>query len=159
VSFFAETSFLCALCRKQDQSGSADALVARLRGVPFFISDAVETEFRASLEFQVFLRHESVKKKDTAQKGCSEQEALFALKNFDAGIAGGTIEIAPCEWREIFSHTNRIAVQHARILGLRTMDILHVATAYHLRFANFATFDERQSALARLCGLTVLPGV
>jgi predicted nucleic acid-binding protein len=155
VSFFADTSFLCALCRRQAQSASAHAMVASLGGTPFFISSAVETEFRASLEFQIFLHHESVRKKKKNADGCDEQEAQIALTLFDAGKAGGIIEIAPCDWEKVFEQTNRIAAKHARNLGLRTMDILHVAAACHMDFSNFATFDERQGNLARLCNRNV----
>ncbi len=39
--------------------------------------------------------------------------------------------------------------------GNRTLDILHVATAVHLRAAEFLTFDARQQKLARQAGLKV----
>jgi predicted nucleic acid-binding protein len=157
MRFFADTSFLCSLYRKQEQSAAADVLVAELNGAPFFISEAVETEFKASLELQVFLRNESRKKKDTEKKGCGDREANSALASFDANVSDGAIEILSCEWSAVFAYTKRFAAQHARTLGIQTMDILHVASACHLRFDKFASFDLRQRRLAQSCGLTVLP--
>ena len=40
--------------------------------------------------------------------------------------------------------------------GCRTMDILHVACALQIQSCQFITFDDRQSALARLAGLTLI---
>jgi predicted nucleic acid-binding protein len=39
--------------------------------------------------------------------------------------------------------------------GHRTLDILHVATAVHLRATEFLTFDGRQKKIARHAGLKV----
>jgi predicted nucleic acid-binding protein len=147
---------LCAF-RVQDTSAKADALVAQLRGDPFYISDAVETEFRASLEFQVFLYDESLRLKLPATKGFCAREALNALATFNTGVVANKIRIAKGDWRKIFHRTNNIAAQYARAKGAKTLDILHVATAIQLKFKHFASFDGCQIDLAKCCGLEVVP--
>jgi predicted nucleic acid-binding protein len=77
MKVFADTSFLCALFRKQRGSDAAKALVTQPGNLPIFISDAVEFEFRASTRFQAYL-HASDK-----TKGYDEREASTMLAAFD----------------------------------------------------------------------------
>jgi uncharacterized protein len=48
-----------------------------------------------------------------------------------------------------------LSAGHAATLGCRTLDIIHVAAAVVIGVSDFVTFDNRQAALAKLCGLTV----
>jgi predicted nucleic acid-binding protein len=41
--------------------------------------------------------------------------------------------------------------------GHRTLDVLHVATALHLKAREFLTFDGNQAELAKAVGLKVRP--
>lgn len=49
--------------------------------------------------------------------------------------------------------TLRLSALHTEELGVRSVDILHVAAALVLGLEVFLTFDTRQRALARLAGL------
>ncbi len=53
---FADTSFLCALYREQDNSDHADAFVKKSAG-KVTVSSLVLWEFRQSARFQVFRHH------------------------------------------------------------------------------------------------------
>jgi predicted nucleic acid-binding protein len=44
---------------------------------------------------------------------------------------------------------------YSEALGIRSLDILHVASAIVLGFPEFITFDHRQRALAKAAGLQV----
>ena len=46
-----------------------------------------------------------------------------------------------------------LARRHSHILGVRTLDTLHVACALELRADRFWTFDDRQARLAEAAGL------
>jgi len=46
-----------------------------------------------------------------------------------------------------------LARRHGPVLGVRTLDSLHVACALELRAERFWTFDERQARLAEAVGL------
>jgi predicted nucleic acid-binding protein len=46
-----------------------------------------------------------------------------------------------------------LARRYGPILGVRTLDSLHVAAALELRGKSFWTFDERQAKLAQAVGL------
>jgi predicted nucleic acid-binding protein len=59
MRFFADTSFLCALYREQDNTERADAFMERFDG-EIIVSSQVLREFRQSARFQVF-RYQSDK--------------------------------------------------------------------------------------------------
>jgi len=50
-----------------------------------------------------------------------------------------------------------LAERFGAILGIRTLDSLHVACALELRADKFWTFDDRQAKLARAVGLDTKP--
>jgi predicted nucleic acid-binding protein len=50
-----------------------------------------------------------------------------------------------------------LARRHGPVLGVRTLDSLHVACALELKARKFWTFDERQARLAETVGLDTTP--
>ena len=54
-------------------------------------------------------------------------------------------------WQE----AEALSKAHATTLGVRTLDLLHVAAARVLKATHFCTFDTRQHALARAAGLRI----
>ena len=57
-------------------------------------------------------------------------------------------------WPAVFGIASRLSEQHAALTGTRSLDILHVAAAKALRSREFASFDNRQRALATATGLS-----
>ena len=55
------------------------------------------------------------------------------------------------------SLAERLSAAHTRKGGHRTLDVLHVATAMHLKAEIFLTLDGGQATLAKAVGLKV-PG-
>jgi predicted nucleic acid-binding protein len=49
----------------------------------------------------------------------------------------------------------RLARSYVSLMGSRTIDTLHVASAIELKAAQFWTFDDRQAKLAKAAGLKV----
>lgn len=147
MSAFAETSFLCALYREQGNSRDADRLIKREAG-PVAVSSLVIFEFRQSARLQAFLFS-----RDRSQ-GFSKTEALRMLEALQANIRAGCFKIAPVEdWAAVFSIAEELSAQHTIEGGHRSFDVLHVATALHLKAGRFLTFDARQAALAKAAGL------
>lgn len=58
---------------------------------------------------------------------------------------------------EIWQTAQTISSRHAAKLGVRTLDLLHVAAVLNLKPDAFYSFDERQRRLAKAEGLDVLP--
>ncbi len=123
---FADTSFLYALYRQQDNSHLADAFVLRSRE-PIHASSLVISEFRQSARFQVF-RHS----KDRST-GFSKRAANQMLDVLQENINGGAILLIPVQWPEVHSTAERLSAQYTLAGGHRALDILHVATALRAR--------------------------
>lgn len=151
MNAFADTSLLCALYRQQDNSHEADRLMQRESG-PVLISSLVLFEFRQSLRLQAFRFS-----KDRTQ-GFSKREASRMLEALQANIVGGLLRIPPVEdWAKVYSHAEELSSQQTIQGGYRSFDVLHVATAIHLKVGRFITFDRHQAALAKAAGLKVRP--
>lgn len=58
-------------------------------------------------------------------------------------------------WPELLEIAEEISAKHTSSLGVRTLDLMHVAAATSIEAGTFLSFDERQIKLARLCGLRV----
>jgi len=56
---------------------------------------------------------------------------------------------------DVYSLADRLSVKHTFEQGHRTLDVLHVATALHLKSKTFLTFDQNQASLAKREGLKV----
>ena len=150
MNAFADTSFLYALYRQQENSPLADALVEKARE-PVYISSLVLFEFRQSARVQVFRFS-----KDRTQ-GFSKREAQLMLAILEENIAIGAIAIVPVDWQDVHSAAERLSSQHTATGGHRALDILHVATAVHLKARYVLTFDKNQTALTKAAGLEVRP--
>ncbi len=143
---FAETSFLCAIYRFQDNSAAAAKMFASLpHGTP--LSPLVIFEFKNSLRLQVALF------KVDRGKGFPERIAEKARADFHSDLDGGFWKVAPLDWPLMLAEAEKLSALHTAKGLHRAMDLLHVATARHLGCACFLTFDERQASLAKHAGL------
>ncbi|MGH9415966.1 MAG: PIN domain-containing protein [Terriglobales bacterium] len=59
---------------------------------------------------------------------------------------------------EAWELSEQLSARFVARLGVRTLDVLHVAAALTLEAAAFYSFDTRQRALARAAGLRLRPG-
>ncbi len=147
---FADTSVVCALLRIQDTSPDAWAISAEVNA-PFTLSTLVAFEFRQSARLQSF-RFSA----DRTQ-GWSARETERMLAQFDANIAAGAFVHGAINWPEVHALAEQYSHAHTIKRGHRTLDVIHVATAVHLRADLFCTVDRLQSELARAVGLKVRP--
>jgi predicted nucleic acid-binding protein len=147
---FADTSFLYAVYRQQDNSQLADAFVTRSRE-PIRVSSLVIYEFRQSARFQAF-RHSRDR-----SVGFSKRAASQMVEVLQENVNDGAIILVPVEWPEVHSTAERLSAQYTVLGGHRDLDILHVATALQVEAEQLLTFDANQSILARGVGLEVVP--
>ena len=77
------------------------------------------------------------------------------LSQLDENIINGAFIVAPADWMDVYSLAERLSVSHTFHHGHRTMDVLHIATAKHLKIKTFLSFDKNQIALAKKEGLKV----
>jgi len=57
---------------------------------------------------------------------------------------------------DVYSRAESLSRRYTSILGVRSLDILHVATAVVLDASAFVTHDDRQARLAKAAGLRVI---
>lgn len=150
MNAFADTSFLFALYRPQENSQDADAFLQKARE-PLHISSLVLLEFRQSARYQAFRFS-----KDRTQ-GFSNRQAHLTLAVLHENIAGGAIMFVPVDWQEVHSMAEQLSSRFTMTGGHRLLDILHLSTAIHLKARKLLTFDKNQINLTKSAGLEVGP--
>ncbi len=147
---FPDTSFLCALYRRQDNSPQA---AAHFKTMPeaLHVSGLLLYEFRQSVRFHVWL-HSQDKSKGYPQADCNR-----ALADLQTDLETGALVVVSADWLEVHRLAEAISKRHTVTGGHRSFDVLHVATALHLDAREFLTFDTNQRKLATAEKLKVKP--
>jgi len=148
MTHYADTSFLCSIYRTQQHTPIADVLRESL-AEPLHFTSLLEFEFLQAIELQVWL-HSNDK-----TKGCSRREANRMVSDWENDIASGINRLVSFDMNAVLRLSRVLSGQTTARGGHRTLDILHVATAVHLRARHFLTFDARQKSLAIHAGLEV----
>jgi len=81
---------------------------------------------------------------------------LQALADLEHDIDAGIWVPPAYDLAEVHAQAERLARQHAAVLGVRSLDILHVSAAQALGLETFVTADRRQAALGRAAGFTTV---
>ena len=148
MNAFPDTSFLCAVYRKQANSAMAAAYFATFRE-PLSVSGLLLYEFRQSTRLQIWLHNQDPK------KGFAAKEGEQALADLESDLANSVMVVAPVDWPDVHQIAERLSKAYTKFEGQRAFDVLHVATALHLGAREFLSFDERQRKLAKAEGLNV----
>lgn len=93
------------------------------------------------------------------RKWITLEDCQEVLSNLESDIQAGVLIRHPFSADEIFKLSEHLSAEHTLTTGNRSLDILHVAIAVDARIEVFATFDQRQSVLAKACGLNVVPAL
>jgi len=147
---FPDTSFLCALYRRQDNSPEAAAYF-KIMPEALCVSGLLLYEFRQSMRFQVWLHA-----KDQS-KGYPRADCDRALADLKTDLDSGALAAVAADWPDVHRLAETISVRYTLACGHRSMDVLHVATALHLGAREFLTFDTNQRKLASAEKLKVKP--
>jgi predicted nucleic acid-binding protein len=150
VIAFPDTSFLCALYVRQDNSAEAAAYFRDMPEV-LQLSGLLLYEFRQSVRFQVWLNARN------NSKGYPHNVAEAALAKFQANMDAGAMEIVTADWPDVHRLAEALSKKHTITGGHRSFDVLHVATALHLGAKEFLTFDSNQRRLAAAEKLKLKP--
>ncbi len=143
---FPDTSFLCAMYVPQDNSPAAAAHF-KVMPEPLHVSGLLLYEFRQSVRFQVWLHSRD------KTKGYPQTIADAALAKLQANLDTGALTIVAAEWADVHRRAEDLSKRHTAAGGHRSLDVLHVATALHLKAREFLTFDANQRKLAAAEGL------
>ena len=147
---FPDTSFLCAIYRRQDNSPAA---AAHFKAMPeaLHVSSLMFYEFRQSVRFQVWLHGRD------KTKGYPQAIAETALAGLQSDLETGVVVPVTADWPDVHRLAETLSKRHTIGGGHRAFDVLHVATALHLGAREFLTFDANQRKLATAEKLKVKP--
>jgi predicted nucleic acid-binding protein len=148
MSVCPDTSFICALYRKQENSPQAVAYQKTLPE-PLPVSTFLLLEFRQSVRFQIRLFTKD------RNKGFSKTEGAAMLRALQSDLADGILEMVAPDWADVHRIAEELSAKYTESGGHRLADILHVATAVHLGTEQFLTFDANQKKLAEAEGMVV----
>ena len=145
---YPDTSFLCALYRKQENSERALAY-RRTMTEPLHVTRLLLWEFRQSVRFQAF-RHSK-----NRSVGYPLHEAEKMLSDLNEDMSDELVITKEIDFINILVTGERISKNRTFTGGHRSFDILHIATAIDLDAKEFLSFDTNQIQLAAAEGLLV----
>ena len=144
ADFYADSSFLVSLYRKDDnQKAANDFMVQTTPALGFSPFNRIELR-NALRNAQAFGQ-------------ITEQDRRAAFRQIDIDINEGILLHVPVEWTNVFHRADELSEKHAGRHGQRTIDLLDVAIALECGANTFLSFDNRQKRLARAAGLKVKP--
>jgi predicted nucleic acid-binding protein len=141
---FADTGFIASLYLEESTSKAADAALG-IEGQSLFFTPLAMLELRNAFNRAV------QRQRITTE----ERDALWL--DVEADIAGGFLVTTPVTVVELHETARRLSDRHTPSLGTRSLDLLHIAAALHLKARVFFSFDERQRQAATREGLKVKP--
>src|SRR5207245_3775892 len=90
------------------------------------------------------------------RKEIDDRITRAAIADFEGDVREGRLTLLDVLWRRTLDLAAELSTRHSAVLGTRTLDVLHVATAVTLEARRFVSYDDRQAALAKSVGLRVL---
>lgn len=143
---FCDTSFLCAIYRKQDNSAKALEFRRQLTG-PLRVTKLLLWEFRQSTRFQSFRYNQN------KNFGFPEEEAAAMINKVSQHLQTNDLIIVPSDLESVLIRAEEISRHRTVAGGHRSFDVLHVASAIELGATEFLSFDANQNRLAAGEGL------
>jgi predicted nucleic acid-binding protein len=139
---YADTSFLVRIYTPHADSLKALNWLQKARqALPF--TQIHRHELRNAIRLRVFRGEIS-----------SEQRKL-ALAEIESDLNDDILRHTPISWTEAFRQAEDLGAAHTEELGVRSIDLLHVAVALTLGATELLTYDERQASLAQAAGLKI----
>jgi predicted nucleic acid-binding protein len=140
VKTYADTSYLFSLYATDANSIKADAW-RQANPAPLPFTAFHRLELRNALSLALF------------QQRLTATEIQAAWQEVENDFAAGLLVGRGGLWHRVLVEAETCALNHTPVVGSRTLDVLHVATAKLIGTTDFCTFDTRQSTLAGRIGL------
>jgi predicted nucleic acid-binding protein len=141
--YYVDPSALLKLYLHEPESRAMAAWRAKTRG-PLFVTHHGRVELINGLGL-------------AAHRGFLTSAAFdAALAALDDDFEQGRYATADLLWRAVLKRAADLSRAQTPLLGTRSLDVLHVASALELGLKRFVTFDVRQRQLALAAGLKVI---
>lgn len=117
----SETSFLCALYRKQEQTPQAIDLLESMTD-PLPVSVLVLFEFRQSVRLQQRWHRNNPK------LGFGAREGQAMLRDLQSDFSAGVLAVLPTDWAGVFSLAEMLSAKHTEnrgddVVGIGMVDL------------------------------------
>jgi predicted nucleic acid-binding protein len=142
LNAYPDTSFLMSLYRPDVHSERASQWMKKA-DLPLWITPFGESELMNALQLRTFRR----------EWRAIEAKRIWASWQKDVAFGVYFQKSMPAN---VFDRAIRISQKRTARRGVRTLDLLHVASALELKVPAFLTFDEKQRGLALTEGLKIL---
>jgi predicted nucleic acid-binding protein len=142
VKSYFDTSALVPLYLPEIRSDRAREEARRARQIPYTPLHALEVTSAIHLNY--------------GRRLITAAELRAVSLQIEDDLSAHRLRPTPLDLADVFASATAVARQHAGTLLCRSLDVLHVATALHLRCAEFVSAAERQLQLARAVGLDVV---
>jgi predicted nucleic acid-binding protein len=141
VSAYADTSFLVSLYIQDVNSVPAARLMTEA-SLPVLMTSLGELELVNALQLRRFRREIELREAKAAATlyRRDRESGIFVVKSLSAAV---------------FQTAEQLSRRRTALLGTRTLDILHVASALVLKSEFLYTFDNSQRMLAKAEGLQI----
>lgn len=141
---YADSSFLVSLSVDDGNSRLAKRYLVR-NPAPISFTTFSRSEAHHAIRTMVF------------KKSLGLDEMTQSLLKFERDEVEGFLRFVALEEQAIFEKADQLSKRHGPEIGVRYLDILHVASALLIGAQRFLTFDARQGELATMTGLQVKP--
>ncbi len=143
MSVYFDTSVLVRWYILEEGSQAAVALRANF-APPIPLSPFHRVELKAACRLKVFRRE------------LGSLAATQAMSDFQTEVQAGLFETVELSLGTLCERAELLADAYSDQLGVRSLDIIHVASALELKCREFVTADTRQADLAKACRLKVI---
>lgn len=143
MSGYADTSFVVSLYVPDVHSRAAIATISRVRE-PLLITGFVEVELCNALKLRRF------------RKDLTAAQVKAAAQAFEQDRQTGIFSLQALPFAA-FEKAKVLARRHTALLGTRSLDLIHVASALTLGASGFFSLDRTQRKLAHAAGLSLRP--
>ena len=137
---YPDTSFLFSLVL-HDANSAAVVAYLKVHAKPLAFTPWQWCELRHAVRLAVWRGH------------CDASACKFAIERITTDLGAGNLLETALIWPEVLQLADELGERHTPTLGVRNLDLLHVAAAVSLGARTFLTCDNRQFALAQAAGL------
>jgi predicted nucleic acid-binding protein len=149
---YADSSFILRLVLREADSEEVIAEYRRIGKPALFFLPLHALEVRNAILQRAFHQRRALA---SGERHLIARERDAAFRRLEHLIGQRTLLDATIDMDPAIARANQLSAAHTEKLGLRAIDLLHVASALTLESELFLTTDERQALLAKAEGLKV----
>jgi predicted nucleic acid-binding protein len=152
MTFYADTSFLVRILIKDSDSEEANNTHRSLGRPLLYYTEIHSLEVTNALRMRTFIGSHTA---PAAMKKLLLKEEEIGFRRLRQLLDTGRLISIGTPWLEVLKTAIGLSDNYCRRVGVRSLDIIHVANCLTLNCRNFITCDLRQAALAKAAGLKV----